>query len=148
MHAFWQESHRKRATWEHAEIVSYFAVIIQVLQPPHSHVSDVAAAKQDFAWWRDGEWVAAQASPPTSLEFYIFQSCPPPPRWYDMKTISWVLTKWSDGHVFACSRDALKRQNPAVECDKSLIKNGLKRLFWSFHTSLQAHSLIGVSVWC
>lgn len=30
-------------------IASYFAVIIQVLQPLDSHISDVAAAKQDFA---------------------------------------------------------------------------------------------------
>lgn len=70
-------------------IPSYFAVIIQVLQPLDSHISDVAAAKQDFAWWRDGEWVTAQASPHESQYIYIFQSLPPLGN--DMKTIYRLL---------------------------------------------------------
>lgn len=63
----------KTDIWENTgAILSYFAIIIQVLQPPDRHVSDVAAAKQDFAWWREREWAAARASPNDSQFIYIF----------------------------------------------------------------------------
>lgn len=59
-----------RTLWD-IQPSSYFAVIIEVLQPFDSHISDVTSAKQDFTW---GKTEHCQLNMPIQEHIQITQS--------------------------------------------------------------------------